>query len=97
MARRSPELVTIEMAKSKRRGRVFIDWVRNAFGQTIAAPYSVRRRPHAPISTPLHWEEVDPRLDPSSFNLATIKRRLKEKDPWAGFRMHPQRLPDFKF
>jgi bifunctional non-homologous end joining protein LigD len=96
MVKRSPELITVQMAKSKRRGRVFIDWLRNAFGQTIAAPFSVRRRPRAPISTPLHWEEVDPKLDPTSFNLSTIEQRFKGKDPWADFRKHPQRLPDLK-
>jgi len=53
MVNRSPELITVQMAKSKRQGRVFADWLRNAFGQTIAAPYSVRQRPKAPISTPL--------------------------------------------
>jgi len=73
------------MSKSSRRGRVFSDWLRNAFGQTIAAPYSVRRRPHAPISTPLNWDEVDPKLDPAKFNLLTIERRLKAKNPWPDF------------
>ena len=96
MARRAPGLVTLEMAKSRRRGRVFVDWLRNAFGQTIAAPYSLRRRPRAPVSKPLRWEEVDPKLDPSSFNLSTMKHRLKGKDPWADFRKHPQTLPEFK-
>ncbi len=95
MAKRSPELSTVQMSKSKRRGRVFIDWLRNAFGQTIAAPYSVRRRPKAPISTPLHWEEVDTNLDPASFNVLNIERRLKAKDPWADFWKHRQVLPDF--
>jgi bifunctional non-homologous end joining protein LigD len=95
MAKRSPELCTVQMSKSKRRGRVFIDWLRNAFGQTIAAPYSVRRRPQAPISTPLHWEEADARLEPSSFNLSTFGHRLKGKDPWADFWVHRQTLPDF--
>jgi bifunctional non-homologous end joining protein LigD len=93
MASRSPELITVQMSKSKRRGRVFVDWLRNAFGQTIVAPYSLRRHPQAPVSTPLHWEEVDPRLEPSSFNLSSIERRLKKKDPWAGFWTHPQGLP----
>jgi bifunctional non-homologous end joining protein LigD len=96
MARRSPSLVTVQMAKSKRRGRVFADWLRNAFGQTIAAPYSVRRRPHAPVSTPLDWDEVDPKLDPAKFNLLTFERRLKGKDPWADFWRHRQALPDWK-
>ncbi len=96
MANRSPELITVQMSKSKRRGRVFTDWLRNAFGQTIVAPYSVRRRPKAPISTPLQWEEVDPNLEPSSFNFLTIENRLKRKDPWADFWKRPQVLPDFK-
>jgi bifunctional non-homologous end joining protein LigD len=96
MAERSPSLVTVQMAKSKRRGRVFVDWLRNGFGQTIAAPYSVRRRPQAPISTPLEWDEVDPRLDPSRFNLLTIERRFRAKNPWADFWSHRQTLPDLK-
>jgi bifunctional non-homologous end joining protein LigD len=96
MARRSPDLITVQMSQSKRRGRVFVDWLRNAFGQTIAAPYSVRRRPQAPISIPLYWEEVDPKLEPASFNLSTIEKRLKKKDPWADFWKHPQGLPRFK-
>jgi len=96
MARRSPSLVTVKMSKSSRRGRVFSDWLRNAFGQTIAAPYSVRRRPHAPISTPLDWDEVDPKLDPAKFNLLTIERRLKGKNPWADFWRRRQALPDWK-
>jgi bifunctional non-homologous end joining protein LigD len=93
MAKQSPELVTVQVSKSKRRGRVFMDWLRNAFGQTIVAPYSVRRRPKAPISTPLHWEEADPKLEPSSFNLLTIKNRLKGEDSWADFWKHRQVLP----
>ena len=89
MARRAPDLVTVQMSLRKRGKRVFADWLRNAFGQTVAAPYSVRRRPAAPVSTPLHWDEVDPKLDPASFNLRTIGRRLAAKDPWSGFRRSP--------
>jgi bifunctional non-homologous end joining protein LigD len=55
---------------------VFADALRNAFGQTIVAPFSVRRRPAAPVSTPLDWDEVDPRLDPARYALQTIERRL---------------------
>jgi bifunctional non-homologous end joining protein LigD len=58
MAERAPGLVTVEMSRGRRRRRVFIDVLRNAFGQTIVAPYSVRRWPEAPISTPLDWDEV---------------------------------------
>lgn len=96
IAARSPSLVTVQLAKSKRRGRVFGDWLRNGFGQTMAAPYSVRRRPRAPISTPLDWDEVDPKLDPTKFNLMTIDRRFKAKNPWADFWRHRQALPELK-
>jgi len=92
-ALRAPDLVTVRVAIKERRGRVFADWLRNAFGQTIAAPYSARRRPKAPISTPLHWDEVEPGLDPSSFNLRTIERRLGTRDPWADFGSARQTLP----
>jgi bifunctional non-homologous end joining protein LigD len=88
-----PRLVTVEMSKRARRGRVFADALRNAFGQTIVAPYAVRRRPHAPISTPLAWDEVDPRLDPAHHNLRSIERRLAGDDPWHDFWSRRQRLP----
>jgi len=94
MAERAPALVTTEMSRAKRRGRVFADALRNAFGQTIVAPYSVRRRPRAPISTPLGWDEVDAKLDPARFNLGTLDRRLAGPDPWADFWTWRQRLPE---
>lgn len=93
MGERAPGLVTTEMSRAKRRGRVFADALRNAFGQTIVAPYSVRRRPRAPISTPLAWDEVDAKLDPARFNLRTVDRRLAGRDPWADFWARRQRLP----
>jgi bifunctional non-homologous end joining protein LigD len=67
--------------------------MRNAFGQTIVAPYSVRRRPHAPVSTPLAWDEVSPRLDPATYNVRTFERRLARADPWADFWRRRQALP----
>jgi bifunctional non-homologous end joining protein LigD len=94
LAERAPALVTAEMSKRKRRGRVFADAMRNAFGQTIVAPYCVRRRPKAPVSTPLDWDEVDPRLDPARYNIRTIERRLDGPDPWVDFWQQRQRLPE---
>lgn len=94
LAERAPALVTVEMSKRKRHGRVFADALRNAFGQTIVAPYCVRRRPKAPVSTPLDWDEVDPRLDPAQYNIRTIERRLERTDPWADFWTQRQRLPE---
>jgi bifunctional non-homologous end joining protein LigD len=92
MAERAPGLVATTMSRAKRRGRIFADWLRNAFGQTIATPYSVRRRPRAPVFTPLAWEQVDTRLDPAGYNLRTIDRRLASSDPWADFWERRQRL-----
>jgi len=93
LAKKAPQLVTVEMSKAKRRGRVFADALRNAFGQTIVSPYSVRRRPLAPISTPLDWSEVDPKLEPSVFNIRTFEQRLSGPNPWADFWKRRQRLP----
>ena len=93
LARREPDLVTVEFCKSKRGARVFADAMRNAYGQTIVAPYSVRRRPKAPVSTPLAWDEVTSRLDPASFNLRTFERRNARADPWDDFWRRRQSLP----
>jgi bifunctional non-homologous end joining protein LigD len=93
LARREPELVTVEFSKAKRGGRVFADAMRNAYGQTIVPPYSVRRRPRAPVSTPLAWDEVSPRLDPARFNVRTFERRLARADPWSDFWRRRQALP----
>ncbi len=93
LAEKAPKLVTVEMSKAKRRGRVFADALRNAFGQTIVSPYSVRRRPLAPVSMPLDWSEVDPKLDPSAFNLRNADRRLAGPNPWADFWKRRQSLP----
>jgi bifunctional non-homologous end joining protein LigD len=53
--------------------------------QTVVSPYSVRRKPHAPVSTPLSWAEVKTSLDPASFNLGNFRDRLRKKDPWKDF------------
>ena len=85
LARREPELVTVEARKAARHGRVFADAFRNGYTQTIVSPYSVRRRPGATVSTPLAWDEVSPRLDPGAFTIRTIERRLAKADPWERF------------
>jgi bifunctional non-homologous end joining protein LigD len=80
-----PKELTAEHSIAARRGRVYLDPFRNGFGQTVVAPYSVRRRPHAPISTPLDWKEVKPTLDPADFNISNFTKRAKRTDPWADF------------
>jgi bifunctional non-homologous end joining protein LigD len=93
MAHEHPKLVTVESRKIKRRAPVFLDIMRNAPGQTIVPPFSVRWRPRAPVSMPLDWDEVSPRLDPGLFNIKTAERRMRAKSPWSSFFGHRQTLP----
>ena len=83
-ALRDPERLTTEVRKDRRRGRIFIDYLRNPYGQTAVAPYSVRPRPDGPIAAPLDWSEVeDTDWHPRRTTLATIFRRLGQKpDSW---------------
>jgi bifunctional non-homologous end joining protein LigD len=84
MAKRHPNEITVERSIAQRGDRVYLDPFRNGLMQTVVSPYSVRRKPHAPISTSLAWTEVSPELDPSGFNLGNFRKRLK-KDPWSEF------------
>src|SRR6266511_4140529 len=56
---------------------VYLDYMQNGAGKTIAAPYAVRPRPGAPVSTPLRWSEVDGRLDPARFTIRTVPARAR--------------------
>ena len=87
-----PKELTMEMRIAARKGRVFLDSFRNAFGQTVVSPYSVRRRPHAPVSTPLAWSEVVPSLRAEDFTIGNFAARLKKRDPWADFFRRRQAL-----
>jgi bifunctional non-homologous end joining protein LigD len=92
VAAEHPEELTVEHSVAARRGRVYLDPFRNAFGQTVVAPYSVRRRAHAPVSAPLDWFEVKPTLLPSIFNLGNFHQRLERTDPWEKFFQSRQSL-----
>jgi len=89
-----PNLVTSERIVAKRpSGRVLIDVAQNAQGRPLAAAYSVRAFPKAPVSTPVHPRELRPTLKPESLNIKSIRARLKEKgDLWANFWDSRQRL-----
>jgi len=85
LAAAHPRELTVEHAIEARGQRVYLDAFRNAFGQTVVTPYSVRRRPEAPVSTPLDWPEVTGKLDPTEFNLGNFGERLRRADPWDDF------------
>jgi bifunctional non-homologous end joining protein LigD len=87
-----PKDLTAERSRAARCGRVYLDPFRNGFGQTVAAPYSLRLRPRAPISTPLAWSEVSPELNPADFNLGNFMRRARGADPWCDFFVKRQSL-----
>lgn len=76
VVQRLPTIATVERSLSKRKGKVYVDCQQNNLGQTLAAPYSVRARPGAPVSTPLQWKEVKKGLDPKKFTMHTIFSRL---------------------
>jgi len=85
VASANPKLLTVEHSIAARGNRVYLDAMRNGSVQTVVSPYSVRRRPHAPVSTPLNWSEVKTTLDPAKFNIGNFASRMKKKDPWADF------------
>lgn len=86
LAARSPDRYTTEVRKDKRQGRLFLDYLRNAYAQTSVAPYAVRAKPGAPVAVPLDWDELgDSDLHSQSYSLKNIFRRLGHKeDPWVG-------------
>ncbi len=93
IAEKEPAFFTVETRIAKRRGRLYLDAARNAFAQTVVPPYSVRVRPHAPVSTPLDWSELEPSLDPTKFHIGNFARRLEKADPWASFWKRRRALP----
>ena len=74
--KRLPETTSLVRQPALRRERVYIDCLKNARGQTLAAPYSLRPVEGARVSTPLEWREVNRRLDPTKFTIETTQRRL---------------------
>jgi bifunctional non-homologous end joining protein LigD len=82
--RRLPQFTSVVRNPAERRQRVYLDFLQNRRGSTMAAPYSVRPVPGATVSTPLLWKEVKKNLDPGTFTMQTIPARLdKLGDLWA--------------
>ncbi|MCW3009867.1 MAG: ATP-dependent ligase [Solirubrobacterales bacterium] len=84
LERRRPELVTAAWWKEERGERVFVDYNQNAPHKTIFGAWCVRANPHAQVSTPFDWEELDT-LEPRALTLATVPERVRANgDPWGG-------------
>ena len=88
MAGDSPDRYVSTITKSKRTGKILIDYLRNGRGATAVAPYSTRARAGAPVSMPIAWEELGHAIGPAYFTVANAPSRLQQlaSDPWEDFR-----------
>lgn len=82
--KRQPKLTSVERMPAKRKNKIYLDFLQNREGQTLAAPYSVRPTQDASVSAPLHWHEVTPQLKPGDFTIKNMPARIKKYgDLWA--------------
>ena len=94
MAREAPERYLATASKAARRGRIFIDWLRNTRGATAIAPWSTRAREGAPLSVPLAWDELDRLKSADQYGLESGAKlaQHRKSDPWATLLEARQRL-----
>ena len=95
MAKSRPDRYVATMAKAARRGRIFIDYLRNGRGATAVAPYSTRALPLASVSAPLGWDELSEGVRADHYKIDNLRQRLDvlKEDPWPDFFKIRQRLP----
>ena len=91
-----PERFTATMSKAQRKGKIFIDWLRNQRGATAVVPYSVRARSGAPVAAPVSWNELKDMATPQEFRIGDAKRLLDRAQSKAlsGWGFAEQDLPD---
>jgi bifunctional non-homologous end joining protein LigD len=83
-------IVVAEFSETKKPGKIFVDYLQNSHGRTMACPYSLRVTPEAAVSTPLDWAEVKKGIKPAEFNILSVVKR--EKDPWKGILENKQKM-----
>ena len=96
MVAAKPALYLATMSKEQRKGRIFIDWLRNTRGATSVASWSLRARAGAPVAMPLRWAELGKVPGPGAYDLPAALKRAKtlRKDPWDDFAKSRQTLPN---
>lgn len=95
MEEQDPERYVANMSKKKRRGRIFVDYLRNQRGSTAICPYSTRARKGAHIAAPLSWRSVPKLKNAQPYSVADAARLARAGDPWKGYRSLKQSLPKF--
>ena len=99
LARDEPAAFTANMAKAQRKGKVFVDYLRNVRGANAVGAYSTRAREGAPVSVPVDWDELDRLSGPKDFTVAEVPLRVlgfgsgRAEDPWARYLSLEQRIP----
>ena len=92
MAERDPDRFTATMSKARRKGRIFIDWLRNERGATAIAPWSVRARPGGPVALPVTWDELSEVRSADAFDIPAAVARLSKPCPYIDALSRPQAL-----
>jgi len=88
-----PDKYIATASKAKRKGKIFLDWLRNGKGATFVAPYSTRANANCPVAMPITWEELGPNLKPNGFSLdGALAYLAQHGDAWAPMLAKPQRL-----
>ena len=98
MAADAPDRYIATATKSGRKGKIFVDYLRNTREATAVAPYSTRARPGAPVSVPIDWSELDALKGANQYTVQNLMQRLSRlrKDPWANIGRLRQALPKLK-
>jgi bifunctional non-homologous end joining protein LigD len=96
LAEKAPELYIATMSKAKRKGKIFIDYLRNVRTASAVSAYSTRAYASAPVSVPLRWEELATDVRGDHFNIHNVLQRLAHlsKDPWDGYEAARRTIPD---
>ena len=94
MVANNPDKYVATMTKKLRKGKIFIDYLRNQRGATAVAPYSTRARIHAPVSVPIDWKELTHNRMDTYFDIFSLPKRLAKMkvDPWKDFYIVKQSL-----
>jgi bifunctional non-homologous end joining protein LigD len=98
MAADAPDRYVAKMTKSIRKGKIFIDYLRNSVEQTSVAAYSTRARAGAPVSVPVSWQELPRTTGGNQYSVMTLMKRLRglKQDPWHDLAKVRQKLPDLE-